>query len=152
MARVGVTLRPADDDTLSYVETLLARNGLPSEDVRAKPNCFYVGYDGETPVGVGGVEIHGTDALLRSLVVEEAARGEGFGTAICELVEATARSEGVRSLYLLTTTAPEFFDDRGYVEIDRADAPGPIRRTSEFDGLCPASAVCMTKSLKVRDR
>jgi amino-acid N-acetyltransferase len=48
-------------------------------------------------------------------------------------------------LYLLTTTAREFFAGRGYRAIDRADAPERIRGTTEFSDLCPASATAMVK-------
>ena len=143
----SIALRPGDDTTLSYVETLLEQNGLPSQDVRSKPDCFYVGYDDDDPVGVGGVEIYDTDGLLRSVVVEESARANGLGTAICETLETKARTDGVETLHLLTTTVPDFFANRGYVRIERADAPATIRRTTEFDELCPASATCMKKSL-----
>lgn len=142
-----LTLQRADDGTLPYVESLLEENGLPTRDVRAKPGSFYVGYDGDDRVGIGGLESYDTDGLLRSVVVERSARGNGFGTAICEALETTARATGVETLYLLTTTVPAFFADRGYVEIERTAAPSTIQQTAEFDDLCPATATCMAKSL-----
>ncbi|WP_276254137.1 arsenic resistance N-acetyltransferase ArsN2 [Halomontanus rarus] len=147
MSGVTVTLQPADDSTRSHVETVLEENDLPSRDVRSKLDCFYIGYDGADTVGVGGIEIRGTDGLLRSVAVERSARGKGFGTAICEALETEARAEEVETLYLLTTTAPEFFAEQGYAAIDRTGAPGPIQQTTEFDDLCPTTATCMKKSL-----
>lgn len=147
MSDATVRIERADAETLAYVETLLEENDLPAADVRSKPDRFFVGYDGDDTVGIGGLEVYGSDGLLRSLVVERAVRGEGYGAAICEAIESTARAEGVETLVLLTTTASEFFAARGYVEIDRSDAPAAIRRTTEFDDLCPATATCMTKSL-----
>lgn len=147
MSGARLTLQRADDSSVSYVETLLEENGLPSRDVRAKPESFYIGYDGVDRVGIGGVESYGTDGLLRSVVIERSARGNGFGTAICEALETKARATGVETLYLLTTTAPAFFADRGYTEIERAGAPVTIQRTTEFDDLCPATAACMKKPL-----
>lgn len=140
-----VTLRRADD--LAYVESVLERNDLPSADVRSKPDCFYVGHDGEARVGVGGIERYGTAGLLRSLVVERSMRRDGVGTALCAALETAARSDGVETLFLLTTTASEFFADRGYAEIERADAPDAVQRTAEFTDLCPETAACMRKSL-----
>ncbi|UPV99880.1 arsenic resistance N-acetyltransferase ArsN2 [Halorussus gelatinilyticus] len=145
-----VTLRPADEDALSYVETLLERNDLPASDVRSNPDCFYVAYDGDEAVGVGGVERYGSDGLLRSVVVERSARGDGLGTALCDALERDARDSGVETLYLLATTAAEFFADRGYDEIERAAAPETIRQTTEFTDLCPDSATCMKRSLSSR--
>ena len=147
VSRPILTLRRAEEGDLAYVETLLEENGLPSRDVRAKPECFYVGCDGDGRVGVGGVEVYGSDGLLRSVVVERSARGNGFGAALCDALEGEARADGVERLYLLTTTAADFFAERGYVEIERSAAPASIRRTAEFEDLCPATATCMEKSL-----
>ncbi|MEF8840269.1 MAG: arsenic resistance N-acetyltransferase ArsN2 [Haloarculaceae archaeon] len=147
MGATTLTLEPAGEDTLPYVEGLLEANGLPSADVRSKPECFYLGYDGDERVGVGGIEVHGSAGLLRSVAVERSARSTGHGTAICERLEAAARDEGVGVLYLLTTTARGFFAERGYVEIERDGAPDAIRGTSEFADLCPATATCMRKRL-----
>lgn len=148
MSDTAVTLQRADDEgDLAYVESLLERNDLPSADVRSKSDCFYVGYDGDRRIGVGGIEQFGTVGLLRSLVVERSIRGDGVGTALCAALEAEARSDGVETLFLLTTTASEFFADRGYAEIERAGAPDAVQRTAEFTDLCPETAACMRKSL-----
>jgi amino-acid N-acetyltransferase len=157
-----LTLRRADDARLGYVRTLLERNGLPSADVGSTPARFYVGYrvdetngandrdeaeDGGDPVGVGGIELHGSAGLLRSVVVERSARGEGVGTALCDALERRAADEGAGALYLLTTTAADFFAGRGYAEIERSGAPPAIRETTEFAELCPETAIPMRKSL-----
>lgn len=147
MSGSTLTLQRADERALAYVERLLTANDLPTRDVRSSPGRFYVGYDGDDRVGVGGIERYGSDGLLRSVVVERSVRGSGYGTAICDALESRARTDGVETLYLLTTTAPGFFATRGYAEIDRDEPPTAIRRSTEFDDLCPESATCMRKSL-----
>lgn len=142
-----VTLRRAEDEALSYVEALLEANGLPSADVRTGPGRFYVAFDGEERVGVGGLEVHGDDGLLRSLVVERSARREGVGTAVWAALEREARAAGVETLYLLTTSAAGFFAERGYVGTARADVPAAVRGTAEFEDLCPTTATPMETSL-----
>lgn len=139
-------LQPADGN-LSYAETLLEKNDLPAQDVRSTPDSFYIGYSNGNPIGVGGLEIYESAGLVRSLVVEQTARGNGFGTAIYERLEAKARASGVVTLYLLTTTVPEFFASQGYTEIERSEAPTAIQQTTEFTDLCPTTAICMKKSL-----
>ncbi|WP_152039685.1 arsenic resistance N-acetyltransferase ArsN2 [Salinigranum salinum] len=134
-------------DALSDVETLLAEHGLPSADVRSTPDAFYVAFEGSERVGVGGLEPHGTDGLLRSVVVEPSVRGEGYGGDLCAALEARACADGIDTLYLLTTTAADFFGARGYEPIDRADAPPSIRSTTQFADLCPTTATCMRKQL-----
>lgn len=147
MASTTVRLQRADEDALGYVERVLDRNDLPSGDVRAKPDCFYVATSGGDPVGVGGIEVYGTDGLLRSVVVEESVRGTGYGSTLVDALETTAHDDGVSALYLLTTTAAGFFAARGYDEVDRVEAPDAIRQTTEFADLCPDTATCMLKSL-----
>lgn len=147
-----LTLERADGDSLAYVETLLERNDLPSRDVRTKPDAFYVGYDGDERIGIGGFERRGTHGLLRSVVVDRSKRGAGYGTALCDALEAEAASDGLDALYLLTTTASGFFADRGYEEIRRSEAPTAVRETTEFDELCPTTATCMRKHLSRRPR
>ncbi|MFW6316897.1 MAG: arsenic resistance N-acetyltransferase ArsN2 [Halorubrum sp.] len=120
---------------------------MPSRDVRSAPDAFYVARDGDERVGVGGVEPRGTAGLLRSVVVERSKRGVGYGSALCDELEAAAASDGLDALYLLTTTASAFFASRGYREIRRSEVPAGVRRTTEFDELCPSTATCMTKGL-----
>lgn len=147
MSEATITLQPATDGNLSYVENLLEENDLPSKDVRSKPNCFYIACNDGDSVGIGGIEIYGTDGFLRSIVVERPARGDGVGAMICDVLETKAHSESVETLYLLTTTVPEFFANRGYIKIEGTDAPTMIQQTTEFNDFCPMSATCMEKPL-----
>jgi amino-acid N-acetyltransferase len=87
------------------------------------------------------------DLLLRSLVVAENARGKGLGSTLIDHAEQYAASKGVRSIYLLTTTAEALFERLGYERIERSNAPPSIERTREFAGLCPASSAFMSKQL-----
>jgi amino-acid N-acetyltransferase len=50
-------------------------------------------------------------------------------------------------MYLITHTAKDFFDRQGYCSIDRTTAPDAIKQTDQFSGLCPTSAVVMTKRI-----
>jgi amino-acid N-acetyltransferase len=142
-----VSLRRVDGSQLPYVADLLAENDLPARDLSSKPECFYVARVDGDRVGAGGVEVYGPDGLLRSVVVEADARGTGVGSAICDELERRAADRGVERLYLLTTTAAPFFEDRGYEAVDRSAVPPAIGRTTEFADLCPDSAACLEKQL-----
>ena len=107
---------------------------------------FYLG-PRAAPTGLVGCEIYGNDGLLRSLAVTHDNRGSGTGSALVEHVEAYARKQGVRVMYLLTTTAEEFFARRGYSPVDRNQVPDSIRSTSEYCDICPASSAIMVKHL-----
>ena len=144
----GITVRRASRDELGRVEALVDANDLPSRDVRANPEAFFVATAGATVVGIGGVEVHGSAGLLRSVVVTESNRGQGYGSALVDSLEHRARTDGVETLYLLTTTAAPFFRRCGYEAIARENAPPGIRETSQFTDLCPSSATCMQKRLR----
>lgn len=147
MADSSLTLHPADEDSLDYVTELLSANDLPTADVEATDATFYLAsVDGER-VGIGGIERDGEVGLLRSVVVETAARGRGLGTTLTEALEARAAADGIETLYLLTTTAADFFAGRGYERVAREAVPEPINETTEFSELCPSSATCLRKSL-----
>ena len=125
---------------------LLAAANLPTSDLTDEQltTFFYCG-PAAKPTALVGLEIYGSEALLRSLVVDPGHRSTGLGSALVERAEAHAATHGVGTLYLLTTTAEAFFDRRGYHRIDRAVAPRAIRSTREFAGLCPASSAFMFK-------
>jgi amino-acid N-acetyltransferase len=136
--------RPA----LLKAAALLEAQGLPASDITDAhlEHFFYFGFDG-SPTALVGIEVYGTDALLRSLVVVEAARAQGLGSSLVEHAEDYAASRQVSAMYLLTTTAESFFQRRGYRSIDRAQAPPAIQSTREFASLCPASSAFMIKPL-----
>lgn len=91
--------------------------------------------------------MYGKYALLRSLAVAPDHRGSGIATALVTHAEQHAQSQGVTSVFLLTTTAEEFFRRRGYVATERSHAPDAIRATREFADLCPASSALLVKAL-----
>jgi amino-acid N-acetyltransferase len=132
----------------SKVKDLLAACKLPSSDLEPAhfEHFFGCGLEAE-PKGVVGVELHGTLGLLRSLAVDESTRGRGCGKRLVREAEEHAYANGVQSLYLLTTTATDFFQSQGYLKIERASVPDVIQRTPEFCSLCPSSSTVMVKRL-----
>lgn len=89
---------------------LLAAVGLPSSDL-TEPQLAHFLFSGprDAPTGLVGLELYDGVALLRSLAVAPDARRSGLGSALLEQAEGYAYAHGVRSLYLLTTTAQRFF-------------------------------------------
>jgi N-acetylglutamate synthase-like GNAT family acetyltransferase len=138
-------LRPLGD--LAIVERMLAAAGLPSGDIAEPGRLFFTLASAVSLDGIVGLEPHGADALLRSLVVEEAARGRGVGTALVQGIADHARGLGVERLWLLTTTAPGFFLKLGFRPADRGRAPPAIRATAEFRDICPATASCLMRPI-----
>lgn len=145
---INAALRAAVADDLARIVALLEPAGLPATDItQGGLQDFIVALDAGEIIGAAGLERHGEQGLLRSLVVAPDWRGHGLGTALVEAVEAKARLQGVRSLSLLTGTAAPFFAVRGYAAITRADAPAAVQASTEFTTLCPASSTCMHKTI-----
>lgn len=126
---------------------LLDAVGLPSSDL-TEPLLEHFLFSGprDAPTGLVGLEIYDRVALLRSLAVAPDARRWGLGSALLEQAEGYAYARGVRSLYLLTTTAEQFFVARGYRAASRESCPAAIRSTSQFASLCPASSAFLVKT------
>lgn len=128
---------------------LLAACELPAEDLETQHFDHFLGCGpADDPQGIVGLELFGAVALLRSLAVAEAARGRGCGKALVAEAQNYAQAQGVRTLYLLTTTAADFFARLGYARVERNTAPEQIQRTKEFADLCPESAALMIKQLE----
>jgi amino-acid N-acetyltransferase len=130
------------------VRRLLGQANLPTADLTAGHLEHFFGCGAaDAPRGVVGIELHGREALLRSLAVDPDMRGRGCAKALVARAERHARELGARRVYLLTTTAADFFAHLGYKRLERDRAPESIRATSEFSALCPASSVLMLKEI-----
>jgi amino-acid N-acetyltransferase len=122
--------------------------GLPADDIAQADRHFWrFSFADDIPAGFGGLEMHGTDALMRSITTLPPLRGRGFGRAIVRALEAEAVMLKCQSVFLLTTSAQTFFEKLGYAAIDRAGVPATIRATAQFAALCPQTAAVMLKRL-----
>jgi amino-acid N-acetyltransferase len=140
---------PASVQAESGIKNLLGACGLPSDDIHSSQiGNFFIIQDSGHVVGSVGLEICGEFGLMRSLTLSESLRGQGLGTQLVEHIEGYARSKKIKSIYLLTTSADQFFARLGYQITVREYAPAPLQGTTEFESICPASAVCMFKELK----
>jgi amino-acid N-acetyltransferase len=133
---------PLDDEA----EELLASSGLTISDLHAGNSLIFFGIrDDSGLAGIVGVENYGLHGLLRSLAVRENARNCGYGRMLVVHAEACAGRQGIRELYLLTTTAAGYFALLGYREVQRDEAPETIRKSAQFSSLCPSSSSFMKK-------
>ncbi len=141
-------LRAGTAEDATRICALLCAGDLPTSDLAGAAPRFVVACDGdEIVVGVGALQPFGEAALLRSVIVAPELRGTGLGRRIVQELERFARANPVKQLALLTLTAREFFERQGYQVIPREQLPEPVKGSEEFRSLCPASAICMTKSL-----
>ena len=145
---MSLAIRPAAVDDLHAIVSLLRSRDLPVDGfadlLRAAPERVLVAELNDVVVGSAALDVHGTHALLRSVAVARDLSALGVGTRLVNDVLAMARSVGISSLYLLTTTADAWFPKFGFTVTTRDAVPASIASTVEFTSACPSSAVVMT--------
>ena len=139
--------RQACPSDFEEVKKILESNDLPAIDCEEHFHNFVVAEIDKTIVGIGGFENCGNTALLRSFAVVSDYRDQGVAGKIFDLVKANAKNSDITRLYLLTTTANEYFERLGFSICDRKAVPDSIRATKQFNVLCPATADVMTLEL-----
>jgi amino-acid N-acetyltransferase len=139
-------LFPASQNSFTAAIRLLENCKLPASDIQPETKLFVM-EEGNKVIATVALEHDHNDALLRSLSVETNYRNKGVGQQLVSFIEDYARQQGVQNIYLLTTTAADFFNKKGYQKIERTEAPPFIQNTSEFSSVCPSSATVMKKQL-----
>jgi len=139
-------VRAATPADLPAVERLVTQSGLPLDGLRDAFPTFVVAQAGDDIVGVAGLEVCCNNALLRSVAVADEWRSHGVGRALVTRVIGDAEARGISALYLLTTTADQYFPKFGFQPVGRDHVPADVRATDEFTSACPASAVVMCRA------
>ncbi|HET9637522.1 MAG TPA: arsenic resistance N-acetyltransferase ArsN2 [Gemmatimonadaceae bacterium] len=140
-------IRQARKSDLPAVEQLLAASKLPVDGVRDHFTDFVVAEDTDGIEGAVGLEKYDSVALLRSAVVAPGHRGSGVGKQLVEQVLERAEEAGISELYLLTTTAENYFPRFGFTRTTRAAVPEELKASAEFRGACPDTAIVMKRRL-----
>ena len=143
----SIRVRPARAADYPAVAGLLEAAGLPTAGVSPSLPDFMVAEADGGVVGAIGLEAYGPAALLRSAVVAPAERGRGAGTALVAGLLEHARARGVRDVYLLTSTAEDWFPRFGFARIRRDAVPAALHASAEFQGACPDSAAILHATL-----
>jgi amino-acid N-acetyltransferase len=142
-----VKIREATSRDLDAVESLLSGSSLPVDGVKENFSTFVVAEDKGVIAGAIGLEEFGTAALLRSAVVSPDYRGTGLGRRLVERVLERAEKDGIRELFLLTTTAEKYFPWFGFAPTTRSEVPQAMKASAEFQGACPDTAVVMKRRI-----
>jgi N-acetylglutamate synthase-like GNAT family acetyltransferase len=129
------------------LKAALRKAGLPCEDVEQSGPLFWrFDTDDDIPAGFAGLELHGLDALLRSLVTLPPRRRAGVGRAIVAAIEQEAQLHGCDAIYLLTQE-PDYFARAGYAALSCDAVPEAVRASSQFHSPVCAAAAAMVKAL-----
>jgi amino-acid N-acetyltransferase len=143
-----MNINTATASDLPDILELLKTSRLPTDGLADHLATTLVAEAEGRLVGCAAVEIYGTAGLLRSVAVDPARRGTGLGHRLTEAALELALARGVRSVYLLTTTAGDFFPRFGFKKIDRKEMDPALEPSAELRGACPASALAMRAELR----
>jgi amino-acid N-acetyltransferase len=136
---------PAD---LKPVLALLTLHHLPPDGLEEHVTTLLVARRGAEVVGSAALEMYADGALLRSVAVAPDVQGQGVGRLLTEAALALGRGLQTPAVFLLTTTAEEYFPRLGFERTDRTMVPESVKASLEFKSACPASAVVMRKILR----
>lgn len=144
---MSMTIEPAQSGDLPAILSLLERGGLPTAGLDQHLEAAVVAREGTRVLGCAAIELYGQAGLLRSVAVDPATRGLGLGIRLTEAALALARGRGVRTVYLLTETAAQFFPRFGFRPIPREEVAPGVRRSVEFTEACAVTAQAMVAEL-----
>ena len=142
-----IRIEPATRDDAGALLALMERAHLPTDGLSDHLDAALVARDGDRIVGSAAIEIYADGGLLRSVAVDADRRGTGLGARLTAAAIEDAERRALPALYLLTTTAEQFFPRFGFERIAREDVPPSVQASIEFRGACPASAIVMLKRL-----
>ncbi|MGE0549090.1 MAG: arsenic resistance N-acetyltransferase ArsN2 [Kofleriaceae bacterium] len=140
-----IAINPTAPVDMSCVRSLLAASDLPIDDIDDPMIALFGAFVGPSIVGVIGLQACGDLGLLRSLAVAAEHRGRGIARVLCVHVIEQARVRPMTSLWLLTTSARDYFARYAFEAVPRDQAPDAIRATAQFASLCPSSACVMRR-------
>jgi amino-acid N-acetyltransferase len=142
-----VIIGHASAEDAGVILDLLQQGQLPVDGVTDHLASTVVAREDGRIVGSAALEMYGEHALLRSVAVSPAFQSRGLGCLLTEAALAMARERHVTAVYLLATTAEEFFPKFGFTRITREVVPDTVQTSVEFTSACPSKATVMMKTL-----
>jgi N-acetylglutamate synthase-like GNAT family acetyltransferase len=143
----NISLRPASKADWPAIAALLTANQLPLDGAQDHLHTYLVAVSNGEVVGSAGAEVYGDVALLRSVAIAPGLHMQGVGKTLVAFLLEEARRRGIVRVFLLTTTASEYFARYGFEHINMEEAPAALKASAEFQGACPASAAFMAVTL-----
>jgi arsenate reductase (thioredoxin) len=143
-----IKAQSAGETDLPAIIQLLRDNNLPVADIGNSSIQFIQVKNGEQTAGVIGLETFENNGLLRSMATDSASRNRGIASVLVNELMQRARQQGLKTIYLLTETAENFFAKKGFIKITRDEVPDTLKASAEFSHLCPSSASVMKMEIK----
>ncbi|MFT7823354.1 MAG: N-acetyltransferase [Sulfurimonas sp.] len=126
-----IELVKAKLDDIPQMQSLVAKEvkegvilNRSEDEVATNIRSYVLAKEGEKIVGYTALHIHSKRlAEIRSLIIDEAYRGQHIGQRIVKFTLGEARALGVEEDVLVLTYLPGFFQHLGFKEIDKEVIP-----------------------------
>lgn len=141
-----VRIERATLDDGPRIAALLRTSGLPVEGLFDHLDTAFVARRAGRIVGSAALELYDDGALLRSVAVDGSVRGRGIGQRLTTAALELADALNAPAVFLLTTTADDFFPRFAFRRISREEVPPGVQQSIEFRSACPASATVMVRT------
>lgn len=142
-----ISYRTSTVEELPAIIQLLDECKLPHSDIMPGKQQFVIAEIDQKIIGCAGYEAYNQNGLFRSLAVKPLYRGMMIAHTMIDNIFTLAQEQGIKELFLLTTTADKLFGKLGWEIINRNDVPENIGSTTEFSSICPSVAICMKHQL-----
>jgi len=139
------SIGPASGGDLDAIKRLLVGSLLPSRDVGGTSQRFIVASENGRLIGCAGLQVAGPDGLVRSMAVHWTRRNAGLGSRLHQRLLFEAMLAGVRTLYVVTTTAEDFFAGHGYRKVAAHVVPPALQASEEFIAFVPGGSTVMSR-------
>jgi len=144
----AIALRAARRDEIPAITELVASADLPPLFVEAYIDGFLVAERDGALLACGGVEMYDDCAVLRSIVVADAARRQGLGRRLAEALSERAQTAGATELYLFTEDAHDFWLHLGFVDVPLDDWAQPPRAGWQYQFIAANQHVEVFRDVK----
>ena len=141
------SIGPASGGDLDAIKRLLVGSLLPSRDVGGANQRFIVASENGRLIGCAGLQVAGHDGLVRSMAVHWTRRNAGLGTRLHERLLFEALLAGVRTLYVVTSTAEDFFAGHGFKRVAATAVPPELQASDEFTAFVPGGSAVMSRTV-----
>jgi N-acetylglutamate synthase-like GNAT family acetyltransferase/protein-tyrosine-phosphatase len=139
------SIGPASGGDLDAITRLLVGSLLPSRDVGGTNQRFIVASENGRLIGCAGLQVAGQDGLVRSMAVHWTRRNAGLGSRLHQRLLFEAMLAGVRTLFVVTTTAEDFFAGHGFRKVAADAVPPALRASDEFTAFVPGGSTVMSR-------
>ena len=122
-------------DIPQLVALILAAN-LPPLFMEEFIEGFAVAEQDGKIIACGGLEIYDRYGVIRSIAVDQEARGLGLGRIITDLLIEEARRYPCEETYLMTVDAWEFWKHVGFVDVEPEEWAPPAQKFWQYQFVC----------------